>query len=104
MQHLLMRVQQQQVSRPSSGPTAPAGGNSNEFTERAASLMAQLPPLFNVEEVLSSMVNPYENALDAALLQELARYNALISITRKCLQLVQVTSAMGTGLQTVSVI
>ncbi|CDI74192.1 hypothetical protein EPH_0001780 [Eimeria praecox] len=96
MQHLLMRVQQQQVATPSSGSTASAGGSSSELTERAVSLMAQLPPLFNVEEVIASRVNPYENAMDAALIQELARYNALITITQKSLQVVQVTFALKT--------
>ncbi|CDJ35605.1 uncharacterized protein EMH_0098590 [Eimeria mitis] len=89
MQQLLMRVQQQQAATPSSGHTASAGGNNSEFTERAASLMGQLPPLFDVEEVISSRVNPYEDAMDAALLQELARYNALITVMRKSLQIVQ---------------
>ncbi|CDJ65034.1 hypothetical protein, conserved [Eimeria necatrix] len=90
MQQLLMRIQQQQVVTPESGPNSSSAGSSNDFTERARLLLTQLPPPFNIKAAAASRPESYENAMDAVLLQELSRYNTLITITEKRLQIVQV--------------
>ena len=92
MQLLLMRVQQKQVTNASCGSANAVGGSSSEFTGRVSSLLAQLPPLFNLEDAAARRPHSYENAMDAVLLQELTRYNMLITLTRKSFQVVQVTA------------
>ncbi|OEH75810.1 hypothetical protein cyc_05031 [Cyclospora cayetanensis] len=72
--------------------TTPSGiESSSEVRERASVLLAQLPPIFNLEDAAALRSHSYENAMDTALLQELTRYNALIAITKKTLQIPQVT-------------
>ncbi|XP_026189772.1 dynein heavy chain 3, axonemal [Cyclospora cayetanensis] len=70
--------------------TTPSGiESSSEVRERASVLLAQLPPIFNLEDAAALRSHSYENAMDTALLQELTRYNALIAITKKTLQIPQ---------------
>lgn len=89
MQQLLMRVQQQETSFNTAYDNA-AGSTSGELMERARAVLAQVPPLFRLKEAVAARPRAYDNALDAVLLQELARYNALITLTNKTLQVLQV--------------
>ncbi|KAL8445099.1 hypothetical protein Emag_005206 [Eimeria magna] len=86
MQQLLMQVHQQQEAALDSEART-AGASSTSGREAASTVLAQMPPLFNLKEASASRPHSYENAMDTVLLQELARYNALISLTVEILKI-----------------
>lgn len=98
LQQLLMRVQQQQAVMASAASSSATLSSSGELMERADALLSQLPPLFDLKEAGALRSHVYKNAMEAALLQEAARYNVLISLTKKTLQVLQVIVLSITGI------
>ncbi|KAL8430370.1 hypothetical protein Efla_001135 [Eimeria flavescens] len=86
MQQLLMRVQQQQGAALYQEATMAAANNIRDIHECAKTLLAQVPPQLDLDAASSARPHAYENAMDTVLLQELARYNSLISLTSKLLK------------------
>lgn len=86
MQQLLMRVHQLQGASLNAGPNTFPASASGDITERASSIFSQLPPQFDLETALALRPHAYQNAMDTVLMQELARYNALIALMARTLQ------------------
>ncbi|KAL8453543.1 hypothetical protein Emed_000820 [Eimeria media] len=81
------RVHQQQGSSLDREARKDAASSTSCMGEAASIVLAQMPPLFDLEEAAASRPHAYENAMDTVLLQELARYNALISLTVEILKI-----------------
>ncbi|KAL8274807.1 hypothetical protein Esti_001282 [Eimeria stiedai] len=87
MQQLLTRVHQQQGAALEREATKAEASSTFGMGESSSIVLAQMPPLFDIREAAASRPHAYENAMDAVLLQELARYNALISLAVEILKI-----------------
>ncbi|KAL8431229.1 hypothetical protein ACSSS7_005428 [Eimeria intestinalis] len=87
MQQLLMRVHQQQGASLDHEARKAAASSTSGMEKAASIVLAQMPPPFNIREAAASRPHAYENAMETVLLQELARYNALISLTVEILKI-----------------
>ncbi|XP_076448252.1 dynein axonemal heavy chain 3-like [Babylonia areolata] len=67
--------------------TSGGGKSSQEIIEDLASdILTKIPPDFNLDEVQSKYPVRYEESMNTVLVQELIRFNRLISVVRQSLQ------------------
>ena len=65
-----------------------AGGKTPEdqVKETATKLVDQIPPNFDIDKVLQTYSIKYEESMNTVLIQELIRYNRLITVVNTTLQ------------------
>ena len=73
------------VLRMETGASAAADGFESVVDKLAAAMIAQLPPLFDLEQVSMKYPLKYEESMNTVLVQECARFNGLLSVMHKSL-------------------
>lgn len=58
---------------------------TNTLIEHASSVLARLPPLFEIEKIQTKYPIRYEDSMNAVLIQECSRFNKLLSVITRTL-------------------
>lgn len=95
LQSLFLRVQPKRKPPSEAKGSTSFGASSAEMSALADTLLEQLPTEFDCEEAFRYRPPEYLAVMNSSLHQELARYNALLKVTRKTFQKLKVGGARG---------